>query len=180
MSELRDRSSEVVAAHAAGAGAVAPLTVSGEVVAGVLLVDLPTMSVVHADQGGLAMLPDRHLPVPLDRWGEDAGLVGVDGQPLTGADAMSAVALGEGRRGVMVQRRAERAPGRTGPEHPGAVAHRVPAHGQHPARRRRTAPRSTARGPRRCASARCWCCSRSARPASRGTATARPTCTTAR
>ena len=39
MSELRDRSSEVVAAHAAGAGAVAPLTVSGEVVAGVLLVE---------------------------------------------------------------------------------------------------------------------------------------------
>ncbi len=111
MSEPRDRSSEVVAAHEAGAGRVGPLTVSGEVVAGVLLVDLPTMSVVHADQGGLAMLPHRHLPVPLDRWGEEAGLVGVDGQPLTGADAMSAVALGGGRRGVMVQRRAERAPG---------------------------------------------------------------------
>lgn len=79
--------------------------VSGELVAAVLLVDLPTMSVVHTDEGGRSMLPEGHLPIPLDRWGDDAGLVGADGEPLSAARTLPTVARGESRRGVMVLRR---------------------------------------------------------------------------
>ena len=109
MVEVRQPSPEALAAGGARASAPGLPVVSGELVAGVLLVDLPTMSVVHADEGGLAMVPEGHLPLPLDRWGDDAGLVGADGEPLSVAHTLSSVASGEGRRGVMVQRRGVRA-----------------------------------------------------------------------
>lgn len=87
--------------------------VSGEVVAAVLLVDLDTMQVVHA--GGTAThVSDARLPMPLREWSDRAGLTTLDGTPLGGTTTdLEAVARGEARRGVMVQRR-EREPGPDG------------------------------------------------------------------
>ncbi len=75
---------------------------SGEVVAAVLLVDLTTMAVLDANQGGLAMRPQGRLPAPLDGWGDDAGLLGADDRPLSSAVLAS---VARGGFAMMVQRR---------------------------------------------------------------------------
>lgn len=77
-----------------------------EAEAAVLLVDLQTSNVVHANRPAVALAGEHALPVGVDEWGRRAGLLDRLGDELaTSEGPLSRVARGEPVSGVLVRRR---------------------------------------------------------------------------
>ncbi|GAB2684506.1 SpoIIE family protein phosphatase [Thalassiella azotivora] len=84
--------------------------VAADSLAAVLLVDLTTSTVVHANPTASAMTGDGRLPISVDEWSTAAGLSNRAGQDLSGtAHPLSRVARGEPLDGELVYRDARRA-----------------------------------------------------------------------